>query len=289
METKKIAVACFVGGVLCCGATLLLTPTFWWLGIIAGLAGGYISYEFREVLNAIPIALRAKREVLNDLIAEVREPIKKWRAKRHTFFSLGMIMSVPITYVHPKDFDIIFSSLPAEIAYTAFCSILTFVAIIVFSYLFGWILGDFTYFSIYIMTDDAKFQEKWILACHHGEVTYQEVLFWVVVGIGIIIYFFLWEMWKHIIHGIWAAICFICRFACNLFKLIHSEKRLLCAIDGTLGGTASYIWATSAPRSFTELIIFVIFGGLIGAALGVANWEIVSKRILHLPANNIST
>ena len=60
METKKIAVACFIGGVLCCAVALMFAPVYWWFGLIAGMAGGYISYEFRKVLVAIPIASIAK-------------------------------------------------------------------------------------------------------------------------------------------------------------------------------------------------------------------------------------
>jgi hypothetical protein len=39
--------------------------------------------------------------------------------------------------------------------------------------------------------------------------------------------------------------------------------------------------------SFPEQVMFVVFGGLLGAAFGVADWEIFSKRILRVaPASN---
>ncbi len=47
METRKIAIVCFIGVVLCSAVALLVAPAFWWFGLLAGLAGGYISYEFR--------------------------------------------------------------------------------------------------------------------------------------------------------------------------------------------------------------------------------------------------
>ena len=46
METKKIALACFIGGALCCAVTFMIAPLYWWFGLLAGLAGGYISYDF---------------------------------------------------------------------------------------------------------------------------------------------------------------------------------------------------------------------------------------------------
>ncbi|MEK7089596.1 MAG: hypothetical protein AAB920_02140, partial [Patescibacteria group bacterium] len=70
METKKIALACFVGGALCATVALLVAPLYWWLGLIVGFAGGYVAYEFREVLKAIPIAWCATVEVISILWRE---------------------------------------------------------------------------------------------------------------------------------------------------------------------------------------------------------------------------
>lgn len=64
METKKIAVACFIGGVLCCvvcAVAFMFAPALWWLGVIAGFAGGYISYDFREFFKTRPIHYSEER------------------------------------------------------------------------------------------------------------------------------------------------------------------------------------------------------------------------------------
>ena len=73
------------------------------------------------------------------------------------------------------------------------------------------------------------------------------------------------------------------RFGRHLFILIHSKERVLCATYGTLGGAVSYIWLARADMALAEQAALIVFGGLMGAAFGVANWEIVSKRLLHLP------
>ena len=62
-ETKKIGLACFIGGFLGSLVALLVAPTFWWLGLVAGFATGYVSHEFRSVLRAIPTAWEVAREV----------------------------------------------------------------------------------------------------------------------------------------------------------------------------------------------------------------------------------
>ena len=52
-ETKKIGIACFIGGAVCVIIALLVNPMFWWLGLIAGFAAGYFAYEVKEVKEAI--------------------------------------------------------------------------------------------------------------------------------------------------------------------------------------------------------------------------------------------
>lgn len=63
---------------------------------------------------------------------------------------------------------------------------------------------------------------------------------------------------------------FIASFIKELFLLIHSEMRLLCGVDAALGAAAGYFFVSP------------ILGALIGAAIGVANYKIVSERILHI-------
>ena len=65
-----------------------------------------------------------------------------------------------------------------------------------------------------------------------------------------------------------------------LFKLIHSEKRLLCGIDAGLGTTVAYFLSLNfVPLTTATFIFFVICGGILGAGFGIINYELVSKRI----------
>jgi hypothetical protein len=91
----------------------------------------------------------------------------------------------------------------------------------------------------------------------------------------------------YVLVVVWELLCFIPRFVWYLFKFIHSEKRVLCGIDGTLGGTISYACFTSTSMPFAEQVLLAVFGGLLGAVIGVANWEIVSKRILHVQVERV--
>ena len=72
-----------------------------------------------------------------------------------------------------------------------------------------------------------------------------------------------------------ATIRFIIKFTKNVFVMIHSDIRLLCAVSVAMGTGAGF-FAGSA-----------LIGGIVGALLGVASYEIVSKRILKLAPSNI--
>jgi len=116
-------------------------------------------------------------------------------------------------------------------------------------------------------------------------MSYSNAYRWTAKGFGLTVFFLVWTMWKYLVISIWATLCFFGRFAKHLFKLVHSKKRVLCAVDGTLGGAVSYICLASASVSWTEQLLLIVFGGFLGAAFGVLNWEIVSKRILHVKTN----
>jgi hypothetical protein len=50
------------------------------------------------------------------------------------------------------------------------------------------------------------------------------------------------------------------------------------AIDGTLGGVIAGWKLGSAHMTITQNVAVVLCGGLLGVALAVPNWELVSKR-----------
>lgn len=302
METKKIAVACFTAGALCCGISLIFPPVYWWFGIIAGMAGGYISYvsyEFREVRKAIPIAMRAAGRgsmyVWDSAIAKA----KAWLSEAHPFFYPAAIVVVPFyvwgaSYLVPE-----MLKRATKVGTTALLS-LTMVAmgIIIFVEMMliviatmailafiGARIGEKCYWWPFLVPTNSlekDVQELEAKGFRREPLNYLNLARWFAKGLGLTVLFFAWTLWKYLAIGAWATLCFFGRFAWHLFKLIHSEKRVLCAIYGTLGGAVSYIWFALAAMSFPEQVVFVIFGGLLGAAFGVANWEIVSKRILRV-------
>ncbi len=306
MEIKKIAFACFIGGAFCCAVALLFAPVYWWFGLIAGFAGGYISYEFREVRRAVPIALRAARKGSMSAWENTLTKAQVWFSRPHPFFYPSAIVVAPLfvwgSYyivpwgVHELGEASLFLKIfitPIFFVEVAFCFFVLAWIVLVPLFTFAFIgarAGERCYWQPFVMVGDKeveahiqKLEEK---GYREKRLTYLNVLRWMVIGLRITIFFFVWTMWKHFAIGAWAILRFFARFIWHLFRLIHSEKRVLCAIDGTFGGAVSYIWLVSASMSFAEQAMLVIFGGLLGAAFGVANWEIVSKRILHVVPTN---
>lgn len=266
--TKKIAVACFIGGVLCCAVALAVSPAYWWFGLVAGLAGGYLGYEFREVLAAVPTAWRRSTTGTSDLYKKMRGGVVViWRffSEPHPFGHLGLVIAMLIAwslYNPNADFSIL----------RALQLTFSWGAMSFFSTMFVCSLAKIGAEERKSYFEASEEESARLLAngCTKKPATYWNVYWWIVVGAMTVIML----IPKHIIIFIW-----------HLFKLIHSEKRVLCAIDGTLGGAIAYVWLHAPAISFFEQAALIFFGGLLGAALGVLNWEIVSKRILHVAEN----
>ncbi|MCK4386605.1 MAG: hypothetical protein KAV41_00775 [Candidatus Pacebacteria bacterium] len=272
METKKIATACFIGGFICAAVAVAVNPMFWWLGLIAGSAGGYLAYEFREVLQAIPRAWKLAKEGSGAVWEIVKHLFKECFTKSHPVWHSAVVCFVLIFLFFYRLFPK--SDLTSCFAVTMMLDVVFFLIIV--SLLVE--IGTKQRYKTDLLLERYQVEagETW------QPITYRDFFRWVTKGIFGITLFFFWTMWKWIAIGIYRAICFSGRFLKNLFILIHSNKRLLCAIDGAIGGAVAYIWLISPSVTIWEKIGLCVCGGLLGAVIGVANYEVVSKRVLRL-------
>ncbi|MBU2634972.1 hypothetical protein KJ841_00650 [Patescibacteria group bacterium] len=302
MERKKIAISCFIGGALFVVVALKCAPMFWWLAFPAGLAGGYLGYEFREVLRAIPVAWRKSCAWWS----EEDEKVRKWSLGELDFFTVffaiivfllfsGMTILAPWFIVPAPDWEFtlpcMIGSFLVVFSFFVVAFILAFPVLGVF-FLFAFIgakAGEKCFWFPFFWyggekdKDAERIRKKLELAGYHEEILTSKNFFrWLAKGVGLTILFFVWTAWKYLFIEIGLLLCFLRRFGWELFKLIHSEKRVLCAIDGTIGGTIAFFCFASASLTFPQQILVVFFGGLLGAVIGVLNYEIVSKRLLHL-------
>lgn len=94
------------------------------------------------------------------------------------------------------------------------------------------------------------------------EVSYGRKIFW---NVNPVIVIFKW-----VPLGIYRLLSGGIRFGRELFILIHSELRLLCGVDAAIGATIGYFAGNA------------VVGAVAGGLIGVLNYEVISKRVLHL-------
>lgn len=294
MEAKKIAVACFVGGATCSAVALMVAPFFWWLGLIAGMAGGYISYEFREFMAAIPVAFHRARRASASTGNTLWNDGKKWLSRPHPFLLFATLVGFTTAAL------VLWPSFQGSLETPAYSTFFTtswfFMLSIIFVQiasvpvtLFAFIgarYGEKCYWWPFLFTtgedapEVAEIEKEGLV---RKPLTYGNVLRWMMKGVGLTLIFFGWTIWKYLGIGVWKLLGFLVRFGWHLFKLVHSSKRVLCALDGTLGGAVTFLWLAPYAATLDEKAIVVVFGGLIGAVLGVVHWKAADK---YLPKVN---
>jgi hypothetical protein len=249
-RSLKIFLAVFAGSLIGGLACRHIGFPFWFLGLLIGGLVGYLAYEPLAVLKAIPVAWRwACREMkLSGRL--LRE---NWRTILLIFFAGELAffwVFVPITF------------LTGEISRTP---------------LSVWLIGSFMCFCMsfcvfYLMYDLKEGNKVWreykFFLTHLNPVS--------LVLYTIPVYWFrtTWYMIKGCWHHRQAPLIagrFLGLFFWKLFLIIHSQERLLCFIDASIGAALVYFIHYSP-----------LYGALIGALFGVVNFEILSKRVLKI-------
>lgn len=265
METRKIAMACFVGGAIGCAIALWATPIFWWLGLLAGFAGGYVSFEFREVLEAVPVAFRAAAGESAKLWAKAEARAIGWLKQPHPFaYSTAAVGAVFYALLNIAALSP--ATMTAQIG-AVVVSLYLAMILVAFLSLVG--------FSVERRGDDVSLAR----VLENDVSPYRHIALLMAKGLGLVI---LYVPVGLIVVGLWRLVPFLGRFAWEVVKLIHSKERMLCGVDSAIAAAVSYFLFAVSAETLASQVVLVIFGGVLGAALGVINFEIVSKRVLKL-------
>ncbi|MFH1978525.1 MAG: hypothetical protein ABIJ92_04325 [Candidatus Aenigmatarchaeota archaeon] len=76
---------------------------------------------------------------------------------------------------------------------------------------------------------------------------------------------------------------FIGQFIWNIIKMVHCFQRVLCAVDGVLGGFLAYKFlVSSAGMDLVGQGFVMLVGGLLGTAFGILNWNLVSVKCMKV-------
>jgi hypothetical protein len=250
--TAKIGKACLVGG-LAGGAAIALLPwNYAWLGILIAFAVGYLAYEFREVMEAIP---KVWQEVSGRAKSDKAKETYRWLLTSPCSH-LGLLIGAAALLAIYQEYGLSWWMLLVLLfSYAAANLVIIFMV---------WLPG------IIAWNEMARRLEK-----PHQKLSMQQAT-------SLISYRnFAWLVWQHFRFPIVAPIMFS-KFLWEVFKLIHSDKRTLCAFNSALATTTFYVffWSKNIPTG--EHIAFVLSCALFAAVLGVLEWKLFGKKLAKL-------
>lgn len=280
-KTLMIAFSCAIGA----GIGYLLAKSlgsFWTVGILIGGLIGYVSYDFKKVLSAIPEAFNHAKEKVGNL--DFAKSLRK--ATRFIFYA-SWIFLIPMGsmfyFMERVNTDIY--KLPV-----------TLVLLIM-----GYITIHMIVCTLFVLTkhsEEAEFSMDPTFLRYYKRIGFWSLaqrakasnfLFVCTLCLSpfISVYFFLrisielcvWagkKVWNRLI----STKNFVFQFFWKLFKLIHTEIRILVGVDSIIGGLIGFLYLPDIYLLGINITILACM--LIGAILGVFNYQIVSIKMLKL-------
>lgn len=256
-EAGKVFVASAIGAAIGSLVALQVHANFWWIGLLVGGMVGYLSYEWKEVIRAIPIAARAVFPALMRDMSECGEDMREawaWTFGRQR----------PFVYLHLL-FNTVFSFLVSGDMYKMEgVENFSFFGFFVLSFLNLLILAGLSfvlfmgfYVPYFLEVGNLKDPDFFL-----SETSYLKTLKMHFLGIPKAWVKILWQLVSAMTTG-------SIRFAWKMFLLIHSERRLLCGMDAMIGSCVGYFAGS------------VLVGALAGGILGVVNYVYVTERVLR--------
>jgi len=261
----KVFTACALGGGIGTLVALQANPLFWWVGLLVGGLVGYLTYDFKEVVKAVP---RAGQMAVAGVCSHgvVDALLNTW-----ALFYFLTVMTLPIF----TSFVLIFWLLAAIDGGPPLMSLTTaLLACVGGGHWFAY--PSFVY-CLFVGAWQARDREK-------PREIFDDFSWRTFNPFSVYFYYLpkaIWWMVKRVpkaswiaisasVMGIWEMTKLLGSFVIYLFLLIHSEMRLLCAADAALGAAVGYFSGNA------------LIGALAGGVIGVLNFEIVSKRLLKL-------
>lgn len=285
-RTLKVCAVCFGAGAIGLLVLLIATPSlgFWGsvLGTFASAAIGYFGYEFRVTLRALALASREALPTIFRVTPLVLRAIGRFLARPRpvifvqTFFSAALGVYLGLLMVEGEPMWLILK-------------IVSIFALVALMALFGTSCGS--YAQRQLMRVRQVTEDRWVHLYdpieQNEDLSYVMAVSWpeflrfefdTIVNVVLIPFLVLHQIFivfpATVIGIVWTTI-----------KLIHSNERMVCAVDGPLGMLAAYAALrvyVGAPIMYTPLTTFgaVLFAGAFSTLIGLVNYELLSKRVL---------
>jgi hypothetical protein len=269
-ETRKVFIACAFGAGIGSFVALEISAMFCWAGFLLGGLVGYLSYEWREVLNAIP---RAYRTTTNFRFPQYY--------LKTIFCCIGQIF-VLMSWI-PTIVSLLCIHEPWKVFLHDCILCFTITGLLVSLFAVCGAIDVFIKFRKYPKNSVYEYKEELssIKGVFYWAFPPMTICWHLPQGIIFLVKqlpaFTVWFFWGCVsVAKEWGSFC--AKFFWNLFLQIHSEMRILCGVDAMLGACVGY-FAGSA-----------IVGALAGGVFGVFNYLIVTelclKRLKLIPIKN---
>lgn len=266
-NSLKIFVACAAGALIGALTALQLKGWWWLLGMPIGALGGYLFYEGKKVIEAIPKAFKASFAMRRNVPKVAKKIVQEVGFRPFLLLALAVWLIVSL---HIKDSvtmitaNVVFLWLFLLFLAVSFLTMLFSF----FSFIFVCVSGDEKMVNFFgePLSGFEKFSRSQFL------VFLKDICLGVVKS--------LWGIIKipwYLVRGLWwlAKVLFLHlpkatgKFVWTVFKLIHSDIRVLCTVDAALGAAVGY-FAGSA-----------IIGAAAGGLLGVVSYALVAALLRH--------
>lgn len=247
----RIFLACALGAFIGALVALQLGVYLWWTGMIVGGFVGYLSYEFKKVVEAVSYIWRTTCAFDWNRAA---------RATRKKIWAISLIASFWMLWMN-LSFALIFfllylcNTLKTPVVLSQIASV-GFVASAFFTLVLFPALSPS---SFWCKSDDVVKEGFLMWKTYHP---FKVFFYWIPLGI--------YKTGPFVIPRVSRAVVLTGRLIKNLFILIHSDERLLCGVDAAIGTAIGYFLGSA------------FLGAVAGGILGVLNYELVSKRLLGL-------
>lgn len=267
-KSITIAIACAIGAGL--GTLLALSfGALWIFGLLIGAIGGYLIYDFPAVIAAVPTAFMLAFDTVNKID---QKKVKEVIVENLKVAFVILVLLIPLVF------------------YASFISIIAEDASLV-AILFWFVLPtSILYWQSYMNLFVAEFWDVNTMRLRKfmpqlKTVKLTKVVFWAkrnrLNGLFVILFstviasvvFTIWLFEKIFVifpKFVLRQIHFTGRFLWELFKLIHSDIRLLVGIDSFIGACVGFYIGN------------ILIGMVVGAIFGFFNYRFVSIKWLKL-------
>lgn len=271
----KVFLECALGAFLGAIFALQLNQYFWWVGMLVGAGLGCLSFEFKTVVAAIPQAWSATVKTLDEYQLRIFMALELWL---YMAVSAGGVVLAGYSLSWLNGFRSLEGI--ALIGNPNFLRTMSWVIATDLSLvMIASVVVVVVAFCLSILALDEGLEDDHGSTLKESRQLYLAVnplslLFTIPAALVYGLYRLVKQLPK-VSGAIMAVLKFLGTLLWHLFKLIHSETRLLCGVDAAIGAAIGYYFGSP------------IIGALAGGLLGVINYEMVSKRWLKLaPASN---